>query len=86
MSEMREIKMGGRKWEETSFVDCSEMICQATSSEDLSSKLTVITQGARPTAVYLFFFPPFLVFPCPPLFYKSGSMEVNQDRYYSLGL
>lgn len=35
--------------------------------------------------VHLLFFPPFLVF-LPPLFYKSGSMEVDQNRHYSLGL
>ena len=87
MVEKRETELGGRKWEETLFVDCSEMICQATSSGDLSRKLTVITQGTPPTVVHLLFFPPFHV-SClsPPLFYKSGSMEVDQDRNYSLGL
>lgn len=80
MVEKREIKMGGRKWEETSLVDWSKTICQATSSGDLSSKGTVITQGAPPTTVHLLFFPPFLVF-LPPLFYKSEFMEIYQNKY-----
>lgn len=59
--ETREIEMDSRKWEETSFVDCSETICQAISSGNLSSELISITQGAPPTLAPLLFFPSFLV-------------------------
>lgn len=55
----REMEMDGRKWEETSFVDCSKTICQAISPGNLSSELTSVIQGAPHLCTSLLFFHPF---------------------------